>query len=201
MNPMEKQITKMNTTSGNMKYLVDNKTVLCQHNKLHPLTARRGKWTSETMYKDIERIIQHDSQKYIPSQGGDNLSNQKLTNCEIEYDQFCCTYCTKSLCLEIKKKMNVLNKLYNLVKTLNMNDENQEKCYGVSIDFIRKLTDLFFITIGEKSSTNIPLSKMYHLRKIAALTRLYGPLYLYFYDYPPYYDKSKSFLRHTLTET
>ena len=47
------------------------------------------------MYRDIEKIIQHDSYKYITSEGGENLSNQKLTHCDIEYDQFCCSYCTK----------------------------------------------------------------------------------------------------------
>ena len=48
MNPMEKH-KKMNKTSENMKYLIDTKAVLCQHNKLHRLTARGGKWISETM--------------------------------------------------------------------------------------------------------------------------------------------------------
>ena len=43
--------------------------------------------------------------------------------------------------------MSALEKLYNLFKTLNMNNDNEEKCYGVSTDFIRKLADLFFITI------------------------------------------------------
>ena len=85
--------------------------------------------------------------------------------------------------------MSVIEELYNLVKTLNMNDDIEEKCYGVSTDFIRKLTDLFFITIGEKASTNIPLSKMYRLRKSATLIRLDGPMYLELDDYPPYYDK------------
>ena len=42
------------------------------------------------------------------SEGGEDLSNQKWTNCEIEYDQFCCSDCTKSLCLEIKNKMSAL---------------------------------------------------------------------------------------------
>ena len=36
----------MNKTSENMTYLIDNKKFLFQHNKFHPLTARRGKWTS-----------------------------------------------------------------------------------------------------------------------------------------------------------
>ena len=88
MNPMEKQITKMNTTSENMTYLIDIKNILCKHNKLHPLASRRGKCISETIYRYIEKIIQHDSQKYITSQGGDDLSYQKFTNCDIEYDQF-----------------------------------------------------------------------------------------------------------------
>ena len=111
----------MNTTSENMTYLIGNKIIIYQHNKLHLLTARRGKWISEKMYRDIEQIIQNHLQKYITSEGGDNLSNQKLTNFEIEYDQkltnfeieydqFCCSYSTKSLCLEIKKKMSALEK-------------------------------------------------------------------------------------------
>ena len=70
--------------------------------------------------------------------------------------------------------MSVLKKSHNLVKTLNMNDDNEEKFCGVSTDFIRKLTDLFSLTIGEKSSKNIPLRKMYPLRKSATLTGLYG---------------------------
>ena len=69
-----------------------------------------------------------------------------------------------------------------------MNDDNEEKCYGFSTDFIQKLTDLFFITIGEKASTNSPLSKTYASRKIATLTRLYVPMYLELDDYPPYSD-------------
>ena len=64
-----------------------------------------------------------------------------------------------------------------------------EKCCGVSTDFIRKLTDFFFIIIVEKSSTNITLSKMYRLRKCATLICLYGSMYLQLDDYPPYSDK------------
>ena len=55
LNPMEKYITKMNTTPENIKYLVDNNCFMCQHNKLHPLTSRRGKYISETRYRDIEK--------------------------------------------------------------------------------------------------------------------------------------------------
>ena len=85
--------------------------------------------------------------------------------------------------------MSAMEKLYNLVKTMNINFDNMEKCCGVSTGFIRKLTDLFFIIIGEKASTNIPLSKMYRLRKCATLTCIYGPMYLQLDDYPPYYDR------------
>ena len=66
-----------------------------------------------------------------------------------------------------------------------MNDDNEETFYGVSTYFIRKLTDLFFITIGEKVLTNIPLGKMYCLGEIATLTLLYRPMYLELDDYPP----------------
>ena len=69
---------------------------MCQHNKLHPLTARRGKWISEKMYRHIENIIKNYSQKYITLKGGEDLLNQKLTNCGIDYDQYRCSDCTKS---------------------------------------------------------------------------------------------------------
>ena len=85
--------------------------------------------------------------------------------------------------------MSALEELYNLVKTLNMNDKNNEKCCGVSTDSIRKLTGFFFRIIGEKASANIPLSKMYRLRKSATLTYLYVLMYLELDDYPPYSDK------------
>ena len=85
----------MNTTLENMTYIVDNKKIMCQHNKFHLLTDRREKWISETMYRYIEKIIQNDSQKYINSEGGDNLSNHKWSNCENKFDQFCCSDCTK----------------------------------------------------------------------------------------------------------
>ena len=47
----------MNKTSENMTYLIDNKKILCHHNKLQPLTDRRKKLMSEKMYRDIENII------------------------------------------------------------------------------------------------------------------------------------------------
>ena len=52
--------------------------------------------------------------------------------------------------------MNVLEKLYLLVKTLNMNDDNEEKFYGVSTDFIRKFMDLFFVLIGKNHLQTFP---------------------------------------------
>ena len=42
-----------------------------------------------------------------------------------------------------------------------MNDNNnEEKLYGISTNFIRKLTGLFFMITDEKSSSNIPLKKI-----------------------------------------
>ena len=90
--------------------------------------------------------------------------------------------------------MSVIRKLYNLVKTLNINYDNGKKCYGVSTDFIRKLTELVFITVGEKASTNIPLRKKHgHFYMdpctYSWMTILHNPI------------KNQSFLIHTLTET
>ena len=41
-------------TSDNVSFLIDNKSCLCRHETLHPLTARKEKWVSEILYKDIE---------------------------------------------------------------------------------------------------------------------------------------------------
>ena len=156
----------MNKTSENMTYLIDNRKFLCQHKKLHPLTARRGKWISETLYREIIIITKNDSPNCITPEGGEDLLHQKLTNCKIDYDQYRCSDCTKSLCLEIKNKRKSPDKLYNLVETLNTNNEDIDKFCGVSTDFISKLTDLFLIIIGEKASTNIPWSKMNQFKKM-----------------------------------
>ena len=56
LNPMAKLKNKMNKTTENMTYLINNKKFLCQHNKLHPLTSIRRKWISETLYREIASI-------------------------------------------------------------------------------------------------------------------------------------------------
>ena len=60
--------------------------------------------------------------------------------------------------------MNVLEKLYLIVKTVNIKDINEGKCFGISTNFIRKLTDLFFITVGEKIN-KYPIEKYLSLKK------------------------------------
>ena len=55
MNPMEKLKNSMNKISENMTYIMDNKKILCQHKKLDPLTARRGEWILEKLYREIEK--------------------------------------------------------------------------------------------------------------------------------------------------
>ena len=69
MNPMEKHKKSMNKISENMTYLMDNKKFLCQHKKLDPLTARRGKWIPETLYRVIEETVKNDSQRCATQEG------------------------------------------------------------------------------------------------------------------------------------
>ena len=45
---------------------------------------------------------------------------------------FCCPYFTKSLCLDIKNRRDVIKKLYLLVKTMNMNDDNEKSQIEIS---------------------------------------------------------------------
>ena len=50
------------------------------------------------------------------------------------------------------KKMTIINILHLLLIMLNIiEDKNEEKVYGISTNFTRKLTDLFFTIIGEKA--------------------------------------------------
>ena len=120
------------------------------------------------MYREIASIVKNDSLNCGTTEGGEDLLHQELTNCDIDYDQYYCSDCSQSLCFEIKNKRKSLDKWYNLVETLNTNNEDIDKCCGVSTDFISKLTDFFFIIIGEKASTNIPWSKMNRLKKYNA---------------------------------
>ena len=131
MNSMEKLKNTMNKSSDNMTYLIDNKKILCQHKKLEPLTDRRGKWIPETLYREIASIAKNDSPKCGTQEGREDLVHQELNNCEIDYDQYHCYDCSQSLCLEIKNKIKSLDKLYNLVKILNTNNEDINKCCGV----------------------------------------------------------------------
>ena len=103
-----KEIIESNTTSDNVSFFIDSKKFLCQYENVHPLTARNGEWVSEIIYKDLENIIQQDSLRYITPDKNEGLSTQKLTNCEIKYYMFSCQECTKSVCLDIQNKMNVL---------------------------------------------------------------------------------------------
>ena len=52
-----KRIIGRNTTSYKVSFFVDNKNCLFQHKFLNPLTARKGKWISETMYRDLEKSL------------------------------------------------------------------------------------------------------------------------------------------------
>ena len=107
MNPMGKLKNTMNKTLDNMTYLIDNKTFLCQHNKLHPLTARIGKWIPETLYREIASIVKNDSPNCGTPEGGEDLLHQELTDFEIDHDQYHRSDCSQSLCLEIKNKENL----------------------------------------------------------------------------------------------
>ena len=99
---------------------------------------------------DIGNIVQrncehhkNDSPNCITPEGGEDLLHQEFTNCEIDYDQYHCSDCSQSLCLEIKNKIKSIYKLYNIVETLNTNNEDLNKCCGVSTDFISRLNDFF----------------------------------------------------------
>ena len=125
------------------------------------------------------KIIQQDLLRYITPDTNEVLSTQKLKTFEIRDDMFSFQYFTKSFCLYIQKKINVIEKFCLLVRTLNMNDDdNDGKVCGISTKFIKTFTNFFFVIIGEKASINILLNKKYYLRKMEKLTFLYWPMYL-----------------------
>ena len=57
MNPMKINITERNTILENVPYMDDKKKCLCQNGKLLLLTARKGIFISEIMYRDIEKSL------------------------------------------------------------------------------------------------------------------------------------------------
>ena len=125
------------------------------------------------MYRNLENIILQDSYRNITFQGNQFFTTQKVITCEFEYDLFCLQAFTKSLSLDIRNKMYVVETFHLLLRTLNMNeDDNEETFYGILTNSIRTLTDLYFMIIGEKSSTNIPLNNKYSL-KIVQKWRIY----------------------------
>ena len=73
---------------------------------------------------------------------GDNADDEEVFGFSESYFKIV-PDCSQSLCLEIKNKRKSLDKLYNLVETLNTNNEDLDKCCGVSTDFISKLTGFF----------------------------------------------------------
>ena len=95
------------------------------------------------MYREIASIVKNDSPNCITQEGVEDLLHQEFTNCDIDYDQYHCSYCSQSLCLEIKNKRKSLDKLYNIVEVLNTNNEDLHKCRKFSTDFISKLNDVF----------------------------------------------------------
>ena len=144
---------------------------------MEPFTARKGKWISERNNIYLGKIIHQDSLRSFTMDTNEGLSTQKLTNCEIRDAMFSCQYCNKSVCLYIQKeKMFLKNCIY---LTLNMNDgDNEAKVCGILTHFIRKLTNHFFVIIGVKYWTDIPLNKTYYLRKMEKVIYLYGPMYV-----------------------
>ena len=80
-------------------------------------------------------------------------------------------------------------------------DDNEEKFYGILTNLIRKLTDLFFIVIGEKASTNLPLNNMYHILKVQNWHVYMDPCTYILITTPLILIKNKTYLRQTLTKT
>ena len=80
------------------------------------------------MCRDLENIIIQESQRNMSQNENEVPETHKLTKFEVKNDKMCCKDCTKSLCLDIQKKISIINRLHTLVRTLNMNEDgNKEK--------------------------------------------------------------------------
>ena len=131
-----------------------------------PQQLERVDWIQKQCIDILKKEIQQDSLKYITAKSNEYLSTQKLTTFEIRDYLFSCQDSAKSICLYIQKKMNVLEIFHLLVRTLKMNNDNYEaKVCDILANFIRKLTDLFFIVIGRKHQQNVPWSRCITLKK------------------------------------
>ena len=96
------------------------------------------------MYRDLKDIFLQYSQRNIINQENEVPATQNLTNFEITNDKTCFKDFTELLCLDIQKKIYIIERLHKLVITFDMNEnENEKKLYGIFTNFIRKLTDFF----------------------------------------------------------
>ena len=58
--------------------------------------------------------------------------------------------------------------------------------FGVYSIYIGKLTYHFFITIDDETESLEHITLFTTLKQYATLIKSFGPMYIYFYDYPPY---------------
>ena len=88
----------------------------------------------------------------------------------------CCKDFTESLCLYIQNKICIMEILHTLVITLNMNeDENEEKIYIISNNFIKTFTGWFLLYLV-KSLFISSLEQDVLVLNMAKLTCLYSPM-------------------------
>ena len=82
------------------------------------------------MYGDNENIVQQESHKYTTPEVNEGLLTQKLKNCEMEYDLFCCQDCTKPLWLNFRKHYWSLETIFTFQNT-EYEWWQQGKLYGI----------------------------------------------------------------------
>ena len=103
--------------------------------------------------------------------------------------------------LRYLKEMYVLDNVRLIVRALNMNIyDNENKFYGISTNFIRKLIDLFFIITGENYQQLFPWTICIPVKKVQIWNVYMDPCTYSWMNTPHIMINNQTFLRQTLTK-
>ena len=123
---------------------------------------------------------------------GFNLSEDipDFTDHDISESNMIFAICTRELWHYMSKKIELLKELHYLVRFFNKPEKNpREEIFGVYKKIIRKLTEYFLIILDLGTASFENGSLFTKLKDNAPLIKHFGPIYIYFDEYPLYTDK------------
>ena len=119
----------------------------------------------------------------------------KFTNHNTSESNMRCDICIRELWHDISGNVYLLEQLNFLTRALNKPDSSpREEIFWFCKNFITKLTDYFF-TITDLGTASFGNEYLFtQQRDNSTLIKCFGPMHIYFDEYPPYVVESLKFL-------